>query len=155
MLVGIQTNLKQDGFYSAKPLPPNETTNVRVEAVGSNVTLYLNNTFDSSAILNGVRFSGQANCIVSSTSDTPALASIGSIQMTPISAIQFVNPSDFNGPLSKLKAYNVDSLIPKDYALSFDITPTGSSSDWRNILHYNGDPSTNRKMTGIFEINDY
>ena len=84
MHVRVGTNINHnDGLDSVASLSLNRTTNVRVEAVGSNVTLYLNNTFDSSAILNGVRFSGQANCIVSSTSDTPALASIGSIKMTP------------------------------------------------------------------------
>ena len=62
----------------------NQTTNVWVVATGNTVTLYLNNSPNpESFTIAHTRVSGPATLYVSSPWHTPALARIGSIQMTP------------------------------------------------------------------------
>ena len=142
MHVRVGTNINHnDGLDSVASLSLNRTTYVRVEAVGSNVALYLNNKLDSSIILSGVRVSGQATLYVPDPWYSPALASIASIQMKPISAlkpsisaikpsisaikpsisaikpsISAIKPSDFNGPL-KVVAYEESVDVPENYSL--------------------------------------
>ena len=130
-----------DGLDSISPLQSNQTTNVRLEVDGPIVILYLNNTQDNFVVLKGVRSSGQATFYVSNPWHTPALASIGSIQMTPLIAMPPVKPSDFNGPLSRVAAFEENVIVPENYSLTFNITPTGTTSDWSSIIHYSGDKS--------------
>ena len=62
-------------------LPLNATTNVRVEAVGREVFLFFNNTFDSMVTVSADRISGEAILFAPNPWSHPALASIESIQM--------------------------------------------------------------------------
>ena len=71
-----------------------------------------------------------------------ALASISKINMTSISSITGSGRSlsDFSGPISKGSLIG-KAVVPADYAISFDITPTGLVSDLSSILHYTQDYS--------------
>ena len=71
-----------DGLDAVTQLPMNQTTNVRVEAKGRSLTLYLNGTEDKSITLSADRYSGPATLQVGSKR-TLAVARIGPIQMTP------------------------------------------------------------------------
>ena len=63
----------------------NAKTNVRFEAVGTEIRLFLNNTLDGFATVSGERYSGAATVFVSDPWYTPASALISSIKMTAIS----------------------------------------------------------------------
>jgi len=139
-----------DGFDSFASLPLNQTTNVRLEAAGPYIILYLNNTVDNFVTLGGVRSSGQATLFVSDPWHTPASAKIGPIQMTPISEIEFLQSKAFNGRLSKAAAFEETAVVPVNYSLSFDITPSGTTSDWANIIHYTRSMSDLVRMPGNF-----
>ena len=156
MNIRVGTDLNpDDGLGSVTSLPLNQITKVRVEAIGPYVTLYLNNTQDTFVELQGTRSSGIATLYVSNPWHTPALARIGSIQMTPFSASSV---SGFNGPISKIAAYQETVNVPFNYSLSFNITPTGVTSDWTNIIHYTGDNSdigTRGRMPGTISLNHY
>jgi hypothetical protein len=76
------TNMDNEGIADSKlSLPLNATTNVRVEAVGRNVSLFLNNSFDSMVTVSADRISGEAILYAPNPWSLPAVASIGSIQM--------------------------------------------------------------------------
>ena len=159
MTIKVGTNISwTDGFDSYGSLPLNYTSNVRLEVAGPYVILYLNNTVDNFHYQGGVRESGKAILFFHRPLVTSAIASIGPIQMTPISAIQFVKPSDYNGVLSKIAAYEETVDVPVNYSLSFSITPTGTVSDWANIIHCSGDKSdigTRGRMPGILLSHSY
>jgi hypothetical protein len=76
-----------DGTDSIAALPLHATTNVRVEAFGRDVYLYLNNTLDTMITLSADRIFGPATLYVSDPWYTPASASIGSIYMNSLSAL--------------------------------------------------------------------
>ena len=67
----------------------------------------------------------------------PASASFGSYQMKSITALT-APASNFNGPLSQL-AVNESTIVPANFALSFDIKPLGTVSGWGSIIHYSKD----------------
>ena len=83
--VATVNNVNEGIGASAKALPLNAKTNVRVEAVGNEVRLFFNNTRDSVATVSGDRYSGAANVYVSDPWYAPASASVASISMTSIS----------------------------------------------------------------------
>ena len=139
MRVATATN-RDDGIGgSIASLPLNATTNVRVEAFGRDVLLYLNNTLDAKVTVSADRISGEATLYVSNPWYTPASASFGSYQMKSITALT-APASKFNGLLSQL-AVNEKTTVPANFALSFDIKPFGTVSDWASIIHYTQDNS--------------
>ena len=150
MRVATATN-RDDGIGgSIASLPLNATTNVRVEAFGRDVLLYLNNTLDAKVTVSADRISGEATLYVSNPWYTPASASFGSYQMKSITALT-APASKFNGLLSQL-AVNEKTTVPANFALSFDIKPFGISSDWTNIIHYSKDKTdggAGGRMPGI------
>ena len=73
----------------------------------------------------------------------------------PSSALK---PSDLNGPITKFAAYEETVFVPEDYSLSFDITPTGTYSEWSSIIHYSGDKTDmgpKGRIPCIFSIKIY
>ena len=85
------------------------------------------------------RISGAATLQISNQWHTPASASIGTYQMKSITALT-ATAFNFNGPISRL-AVNEPTIVPANFALSFDIKPLGVSPHWTNILHYTQDKS--------------
>ncbi len=76
------TENRNDGIdASTGSLPLNAITNVRVEAVGRNLFLYLNNSLDTKVTVSAQRIFGEATLYISDPWHTPAQANIGSIQM--------------------------------------------------------------------------
>ena len=136
MRVATKSNWN-DGIDSTGSLPLNATTNVRVEAFGRALLLFFNNTFDSMVTVSADRISGAATLYISDPWYTPASASFGSYQMKSITALT-ATASNFNGLLSQL-AVNELTIVPDNFALSFDIKPLGVSPHYTNILHYSKD----------------
>jgi hypothetical protein len=85
--VATATNTNDGIGASIASLPLNATTNVRVEAFGRDVLLYLNNTLDSKVTVSADRISGAATLYISDPWYTPASASFGSYQMKSITAL--------------------------------------------------------------------
>ena len=139
-------------FASIGSLPLHATTNVRVEALGREVFLFLNNSFDSMASLSADRIFGAATLFVSNPWQPPALATVGSIQMKSLSALTVTAASVFNGRLSKFAVYE-KTTVPANFALSFKITPFEISSEWSSIIHYSKDKTNmgaGGRMPGMF-----
>ena len=147
-------NNVNDGIYaSTKALPLNAKTSVRFEAVGRDLLLFLNNTLDSVATVSGDRYGGAATVYVSDPWHPSASARIASIKMSAITALTSTPVSAVNGPLSYGIAYE-KTTVPADYALSFDITPTGTVEGWASIIHYTGDGSNVDKLGRIPGMTD-
>ena len=157
-LGAVQTD---EGLSSFASLPLLQTTNVRVEAVGSDFLLFLNNTLETQVTIKGIRRFGTAFLYASNPWSIPAMAKIASIQMTPISAITTVGANlrrlsqfaTINEQLIIARDYSgMNTFVPVNYSLSFDITPTGTAN-WGNIIHYSGtgsDGGLRSRMPGIF-----
>jgi len=125
-----------DGIWgSIKSLPLNTTTNIRVEAFGLDVFLYLNNSLDSMVTVLAERISGAAFLYDSDPWWPSAQASISSIQMKSLSTMLFKSASNFNGQLSKLAVYET-TFVPANFSLSFTIKPFGTVSELASIIHY-------------------
>ena len=161
----IGTVNSEEGLSSFALLPLGQSTNVRVEAVGSELLLFLNNKLDTQVKIVGNRLSGNATLYVSNSWSTSALASIGSIQMTPISAITSEGAKVRLSQFSAMNEQNtltrdglgMNTVVPVNYSLTFDITPT-SKVDWAQILHYSGtkgNVGVRARMPGIFSLNGY
>ena len=119
-------NKVNDGiFASVRSLPLNATTNVRVQAIGNEVFLFFNNSFDSMRTVPS-RISGAATLFAPNPWSTAALATIGSIQMKEAFKTLYIASSAFNGHLSK-SAVKENSYVPPNFALSFDIKPSKKS----------------------------
>lgn len=132
MRVATTANVNEEIRASGRSLPLNATTNIRVEAFGRDVFLYLNNSLDTMVTVSADRISGEATLYASNPWHTTASVSIGSIQMTPFS---FNPASNFKGPLSMLAVYR-NTFVTANFALSFDIKPFGTVSDLASILYY-------------------
>ena len=132
MRVATATNGNDGIWASIASLPLNATTNVRVEAFGRDVLLYLNNTLDTKVTVSSDRISGAATLYISDPWYIPASASFGSYQMKSITALT-VPASNFNGPLSQL-AVNEKTTVSANFALSFDIIPFGAWSLTLNLF---------------------
>ena len=63
-------------FESFGNLPLNAKTNVRFEAVGRELMLFLNNTFERYELISADRISGNANVYVSDPWNQPAVANL-------------------------------------------------------------------------------
>ena len=128
-----------DGLESSANLPVNATTNVRLEAVGRELMLFFNNSFDAYTALSADRISGNATVYVSDPWHLPASANLAGIKMTEKKIITAIPPvSAVNGALKKGSGLE-KTVVPADYALSFDITPLGVIHHWGSIIHYSGD----------------
>ena len=124
---------------SFSALPINCLTKVRVEAVGRDVHLYLNNTLDSAVQLSSERVFGDAILYVSDPWHPAAVGSISSINMVPITSMtQAIVSHSSTSTLRRFLTYTRTN-IPENYSISFDITPTGIVSSWANILRYTKD----------------
>jgi hypothetical protein len=133
--VATLTNVNAGIVASVRSLPLNTTTNVRVEAFGIEVLLFLNNSFDSMVTVSS-RVSGEATLFVPNPWSTAALATIGSIEMIPILRKTFyAASSSFNGPLSKAVVREITPITP-NFTLSFDIKPSGIVPSMASILHF-------------------
>ena len=126
-------------------MPPNEQTNVRVEAVGNEIAVFFNNSIVQFAALQGLRYSGEATVFKSSPWMVAAKASISPIQLASISSITGYGGQplvNFNGRISK-GALIEKTFVPADYALTFDIIPTAiaSANNESSIIHYTQDNS--------------
>ena len=142
-----------EGLSSFALLPLLQTTNVRVEAVGSDFLLFLNNTLDSQVTIKGKRQSGDATIYVSNPWNTPALANIGSIQMKPISTSSTLGVMRTLYEQSTISANSIGlrAVIPYDYSLVFDITPIRISPQVTNVFVYSRSGFYLR-MPGIFGL---
>ncbi len=79
--VATSANVNDGIESSTASLPLNATTNVRLEALGRVVLLYLNNSYDSMVTVSADRIFGAATLSISDTWSPSASAHIGSIQM--------------------------------------------------------------------------
>ena len=119
-------------------MPLNAKTNVRVEAVGRQIMIFLNDSVDVLGQLSGDRITGSATVYASDPWHPTASAKLSNIKMDAIKAFSPLPLSNVNGALTKGSALE-KTTVPADYALSFDITPLGKSDDWTNIIHYAGE----------------
>ena len=148
MRVATLTNVNAGIFASIRSLPLNATTNVRVEAFGLEVFLFLNNSFDSMCTVSAPRISGEATLFAPNPWSTAALATIGSIQMNEtLKQTLYIASSAFNGPLSK-SAVQENSVMRPNFVLSFDIKPSGKVSSMASIIHFVGSGSLDLGLLG-------
>ncbi len=140
MRVATLDNVNDGIFASVRSLPLNATTNVRVEAFENEIFLFLNNSFDTMASLSTDILFGEATLFAPNPWSTAALATIGSIQMNVAFKTLYIASSLFNGPLSK-SAVKENSFVPPNFALSFDIKPSGKVSSMASIIHFVGSGS--------------
>ena len=136
--VATTTNVNDGIWASISALPLNATTNVRVEAFGRDVFLFLNNSVDSMVTVSADRIFGEATLYVSDPWHSAAPASVGSIQMKSITGLSEVAGRDFSGSLWKY-AVRERTTVPANFALSFDIKPFKISPEWTSIIHYTKD----------------
>ena len=101
-------------FMSYSELKIDATTNVRVEAIGRELRLYLNNQLDSVAFLAAPRVLGDSD------SANPAPFTI----VTSVYSIsKFANKlHTTTSAISRFLTYN-STLIPQKFFISFDVTP--------------------------------
>ena len=138
---------------SVQPLPLNSITNVRLEVLGLKSYLFLNNTYN--AILTSLSMKKDNQPAILYVSDPwtrPSKANIDSVELNGISAISPLPRSMvFNGPLSRLAVPEENTIVPINYFLSFDITPT-RTTHWGQIIQYSGtrgDGGLRSRMPGI------
>lgn len=140
--VKMATTSDPNESITAPSLPLNEITRVRVEAVGQEVFVFYNTSLVAIKMVTGKRFSGIATVMISNPWPwyDPAKAKISSISMIAISNFSSRSIGDFAGPISKGVAYE-KTYVPPDFALSFNITPTGlaSAESDSNIIRYTQD----------------
>ena len=129
-----------DGLNSTTALPLNAKTNVRFEAVGRELMVFLNNSFEGYATVSADRISGNATVYVSDPWNPSASANLAGIKMTEIKSLTRVPLSALNGALKKGVVIE-KTTVPADYALSFDVTPLRVIQHWGSIIHYSGDNS--------------
>ncbi len=130
-----------DGIDSISELPLNVKTNVRFEAAGRELMLFYNNSFQASGQVSADRISGNATVFVSDPWHNSPSANLGNIKMAEIKAVTAIPTrplSQVDGVVQQLSAYE-KTVVPADYALSFDITPLARDNAWTNIIHYSGD----------------
>jgi len=151
LLVRVATsNDANEGITSSvRSLPLKAKTSVRVEAVGKEVRLFLNNTLDSRVSVSADRLYGKATAYVSDPWVTPAKASIASINLSSINSFTSVPVSDVNGPLTSGAAFE-KTTVPQNFSLSFDLTPTEIIGSHQSIIQYSGDGSRFSRMPAIF-----
>jgi len=140
-------NKKAGIDISKASLPLNATTNVRVEAFGSYVLLYLNNSLDKMVTVSGDRIFGRATLYVSHPWYPPALATVGSIKMESLSKFSFRTAKTIR--TASKTAVNV----PANFSLSFDIKPSKTSTELTSIIRYckgSTDIGAGGRMPGIF-----
>ena len=137
--VATTTNVNDGIDSSIAALPLNCTTSVRVEAFGRDVILFLNNSVDTMVTVSADRIFGEAMVYASDPWHTPAPASFGFIKMESLSGLSFNSSSDFNGRLTRLAVYEIATIVPANFALSFDIKPHGTVPDLASIIHYTKD----------------
>ena len=119
-------------------LPLHSTTRVRVEAVGRQLLLFLNDTLDSYAYVSSARKFGSATLYTSNPWESSAMAVIGNVKMNPIFKFSIDIKSNLVPGLVALKK----TTVPQNYSLSFNITPTAIYPAFSNILHYTQDGTT-------------
>ncbi len=81
MRVATHGNVGEGIDASANPLPLNATTKVRVEGNGRQVSLYLNDTLDSTVTVSADRRPGYGTLYISNPWHEPAIAFISTIRM--------------------------------------------------------------------------
>jgi hypothetical protein len=113
---------------------------VKVEAVGREMAIFLNNTLTEFKIFSSDRFSGNATVFVSSPWYRPALASISSMNMKAISSLSGHSSFDYSGPIIP-KVILEKVFVPTDYAFTFDITPHSIVSETSSVIHFSLDGS--------------
>ena len=136
------TTYVNEGLESITNLPLQAKTNVRIEAVGKDIALFLNNTFEGNARVSADRISGDATVYVSDPWHPSASVNLGNIKMTEINGeTSTARPvSAINGALKQGSALE-KTTVPADYALSLDVTPLRVDQHWGSIIHYSGDNS--------------
>ena len=102
--------------------------------------VFLNNSFETFAKLNANRISGNATVYVSNPWHPIAAAKISNIMMTEINTTTSLPISEVNGALKRGSAVE-KTIVPADYALSFDIIPLATVAGEGSIIHYSGDES--------------
>jgi len=112
-------------------LPLNAITNVRVEAFGRYVLLYLNNSLDSMVTVSADRISGKATLYVSNPWSTPALATVVSLQMNSLSSFSFKSAKKSTSSLFRSAV-----TVPANFSLSFAIIPFRTVSELSSIIRY-------------------
>ena len=101
--------------------------------------LFLNNSFEAYGRVSADRISGNATVYVSNPWHSPAFVNLAGIKMVEKKIITAIPPvSDVNGLLKKGSGLE-NTVVPADYALSFDITPLGVVGAASSIIHYSGD----------------
>ncbi len=129
-------------------LPLNRTTNVRVEAFGRYVLLYLNNSLDTIATVSADRIFGEAILYVSHPRHPPALATIESIKMESLLTSSFKSAKTSGSAASKTAV-----TVPANFILTFNIKPSRTVSELSSIIRYcydSTDIGARGRMPGIF-----
>ena len=136
--VRVATTKDPDETINAPALPPNQQTNVRVEAVEKEVFVFYNSSLVAIMTMTGKRISGNAKRFTSDPWYSPAKAKVSSIRMTAISKFSSRPIEDFTGPVSTGVAYE-KTYVPPDFAISFNITPKRLVTEYTNIIRYTQD----------------
>jgi hypothetical protein len=129
--IGVSQKSMNDALttksQARESLPLNCATRVRVEAVGSDVAIFYNDTIAGFRTFGRERYSGEMKV------EAPILASasISFIQLASISKISLLSNlsiSEYSGPIAPGTVIE-KTFVPADYALSFSITPHNSGHD--------------------------
>lgn len=118
LTIHFSTTVNSMEGFEVGQLTQNVNTTVKIQAIGKTVSVYYNNSLIRSHTLKGFRYYGPALLYSSSPWQIPANAYVSGIQMLTIA--------------SKV-------VVPKDYRLTFQITPFGRMPDYGSILHYTMD----------------
>jgi hypothetical protein len=151
--VRVGSDKSPNGGIDSINLPINATTKVRLQAIGKDVSLFFNGTFAGYYEAPGTRFSGEAFQYMSNNWTAPARAILSAVKMTAtnVSGIQAISKiANTNAPVQS--SYKGKVVVPENYTLSFQFTPTGTSDVWTNILHYSRDNTDGSRMPSIYVI---
>ena len=129
-------------LLSSKELPLNAQTNVRLEAFGRDIYLFLNNSFDSMISATKERHYGNDILYTINPLADDFIIPINSspFSMTPITSSPLSSQGQvgaFNGTILKLAHFET-KIVPANFSLSFNIKPTGNQSSWSNVIHLVG-----------------
>jgi hypothetical protein len=147
-----------EGFISNASLPLNKLTKVRLEAVGNDIFLFLNNKLDSTITVTGKRQFGDATLYVSAPWYNPALATVENVKMENITEITTgfeIGDSNLNyfeqSTITKNRI-GLKTIVPPNYTLSFNIKPSTQVREFGNIVKYGGGHA---HCPGILKMKDY
>ena len=122
------------------PLPLYETTDVKIRAIYSNIEVFYNGTLVKNTTILGWRASGLGVLFVADPIITPTTANMGPVSFTSLYAHE-LQPNLMNQKVPTVLE------IPKNYDLTFTITPFRIAMNDESILRFSASNYDNNTQT--------